>query len=110
MTNGPNSIGDSFKRLACSGPNDSGGDTCQLPPLRQLPEVLTLSEVAEEIRVSKAHVCNIVNGQVAGTPSIPAITLGRRKLVRREALIAWLLANEKAGTIPASPERGRKSA
>ena len=97
---GENTLGDSFKPLAPSGPD----------ALCDLPEVLTLCEVADVLRCSKAHVCNIVNGQVAGTPSIPAITLGRRKLVRREALMAWILANEKADTIPASPERGRKSA
>ena len=78
--------------------------------LRDLPELLTLCEVSDFLRCSKAHACNIVNGQVPGTPRIPAITLGRRKLVRREALIAWILANEKADTIPASPERGRKNA
>ena len=77
---------------------------------REIPEVLTLREVSEALRCSKAHVCKIVNGQVAGTPRIPAITLGRRKLVRRETLVAWILTNEKADTIPASPERGRKSA
>jgi len=87
---------------------ESSGDAGHLS-LRELPEVLTLREVADTIRCSKAHVCKIVNGQVAGTPSIPAITLGRRKLVRREALMAWILANEKAVTIRASPGRGTKT-
>jgi hypothetical protein len=110
MTNGGTSLGDSLGRLAPSRSNDSDGDACQLLPLRELPEILTLCEVAETIRVSKAHVCKIVKGQVSGTPRLPAITLGRRKLVRREALMAWILANEKDVTIPASPERGRKTA
>jgi hypothetical protein len=87
---------------------ESSGDACHLP-LRELPEVLTLREVAEALRCSKAHVCKIVNGQVAGAPRIPAITLGRRKLVRRESLLRWIEENEKAGTIPASPERGTKT-
>jgi hypothetical protein len=52
-----------------------------------LPEVLTVPDVARALRCSKAHVCKIINGQVRGTPPIPAITMGRRRIVRREVLI-----------------------
>jgi hypothetical protein len=75
--------------------------------------LLDMTTVAKLLHCSKAHVCNVIAGRVHGCPPIPAVCLGRRKLVRRESLVAWLADNEHAG-IPAkirtSPERGRKSA
>jgi len=71
--------------------------------------LLTLSDVAELLHCSKAHVCKAVSGRVRGCPPIPAVSLGRRKLVRRETLLSWIEANEHAAsgaTIPASPVRG----
>jgi hypothetical protein len=76
-------------------------------------DFLTLADVAALLHCSKAHVCKAVAGRVSGCPPIPAVSLGRRKLVRRETLLPWIEANEKAasgGTIQSSPERGRKSA
>lgn len=75
--------------------------------------LLTLAAVAELLHCSKAHICNIVAGRVRGCPPIPSVSLGRRKLVRREALLSWIEHNEHAATsdtIQTSPERGRKSA
>jgi excisionase family DNA binding protein len=72
-------------------------------------DLLTLAEVAELLHCSKAHVSNAVAGRVAGCPPIPAVRLGRRKLVRRETLLAWIDRNEKAAApamIPVSPVRG----
>ena len=46
------------------------------------PEILTIPEVAEDLRCSKAHVYNIVNGKVPGVRRLPVIVLGRRKLAR----------------------------
>jgi len=57
-------------------------------------EILTTREVARELRCSKAHIHNIINGKVSGTPPLPTITLGRRRLVRRASLNEWLRANE----------------
>lgn len=57
-------------------------------------EVLTVSEVAETLRCSKAHVHNLIAGRVRGMNPLPAIHLGRRSLVRRESLIDWLERNE----------------
>lgn len=59
-------------------------------------DLLTLAEVARLLHCSKAHVCNAVAGRVRGCPPIPAVSLGRRKLVRRESLIAWIERNEGA--------------
>jgi excisionase family DNA binding protein len=74
-------------------------------------DLLTMWEVAKLLHCSKAHVCNAVAGKVRGCPPIPAVSLGRRKLVRRETLLEWIERNEHANAmIPVSPERGRKSA
>jgi excisionase family DNA binding protein len=84
-------------------------------------DLLTLSEVAELLHCSKAHVGKVVSGRVPGCPPIPAVSLGRRKLVRRASLLAWIEDNEHAAAndnltavandnLRASPERGRKSA
>ena len=56
--------------------------------------ILTVAEVAMDLRCSKSHVCKAINGAVAGVTPLPAITMGRRKLIRRSALEAWKSANE----------------
>ena len=76
--------------------------------LRELG-LLTIADVAEVLHVSKAHVSNAVAGRLRGCAPIPSVSIGRRKLVRRETLLSWIEANEQA-KIEASPERGRKSA
>jgi len=71
-------------------------------------DLLTLADVAALLHCSKAHVCKAVAGRVRGCPPIPAVSLGRRKLVRRESLISWIERNERAasgGTIQESPVR-----
>jgi hypothetical protein len=52
--------------------------------------VLTLKEVAAELRCSKAHLSHIINGKVAGLPPLAVARIGRRVLVRREVLLNWL--------------------
>jgi excisionase family DNA binding protein len=59
-------------------------------------EVLTATEVAMELRCSKAHVYNVINGSVAGVSPLPAIAMGRRRLIRRSTLEQWKAANERA--------------
>jgi len=61
-------------------------------------DLLTMAEVAKLLHVSKAHVCNAIAGRVAGCPPIPAVSVGRRKLVRRESLVRWIDQNE-AGSL-----------
>jgi excisionase family DNA binding protein len=76
-------------------------------------DLLTITEVAELLHCSKAHVCNVVAGRVSGCTPIPAVRLGRRTLVRRSSLLAWIGANENApapAMILESPERGVRSA
>jgi len=67
-------------------------------PLAEIPQdlhcVLTVIEVAHELRCSKAHVLNLIHGKVHGASPLPALWLGRRRLVRRCSLDEWLKANE----------------
>lgn len=71
-------------------------------------DFLTLADVAAVLHCSKAHVCKAVLGRVPGCPPIPVVSLGRRKLVRRQALLSWIEANEKAAlnVTMAMPVRG----
>jgi len=66
-------------------------------------DLLTLSEVATLLHCSKAHISNAVAGRLAGCPPIPAVSLGRRKLVRRAALLEWIERNERAAHDNLSP-------
>jgi len=52
--------------------------------------VLTVKEAALMLRCSKAHLCNVLNGKVAGVPHLPAVRIGRRVLFRRDSLEQWL--------------------
>ena len=59
-------------------------------PVGVAPAVFTVCEVARELRCSKAHVHNIVNGKVPNLPPLPVLRIGRRVLVRYEALKDWM--------------------
>ena len=61
--------------------------------------ILTIEEVANDLRCSKAHVYKCINGKVAGVAPMPSIPMGRRKLVRRSALERWKRMNERGGVI-----------
>ena len=70
-------------------------------------EILTVAEVAADLRCSKAHVHNAINGKVAGVSPLPSITMWRRRLVRRSTLEEWKRANERRpldGILRSSPE------
>jgi predicted DNA-binding transcriptional regulator AlpA len=55
-------------------------------------EVLTLEETAGVLQVSQRHLFKIM----ADGNGPPVISLGRRKVIRREALQQWLLNQEAA--------------
>jgi excisionase family DNA binding protein len=55
--------------------------------------ILTVKEVADILRCSKAHVHNAIHGRVQGLPRLTHLTMGRRKLVRRDWLDQWLESN-----------------
>ncbi len=57
-------------------------------------DILSITEVALNLRCSKAHVYNAINGKITGVSQLPAIPMGRRKLVRRSSLESWKVSNE----------------
>jgi excisionase family DNA binding protein len=57
--------------------------------------LLTVAEAARELRCSKAHVNNIIHGKVPDLPPLPVLRIGRRVLIRREGLRAWMFAVEE---------------
>lgn len=59
-------------------------------PFAGLPDVLTTREGAQFLRCSKAHFCNLLNGDVPDVPRLPYLQLGRRRLVRKAVLINWI--------------------
>jgi hypothetical protein len=79
-----------------------------MSPLFETFDLLTLADAAELLHCSKAHICKAVSGRVPGCPPIPAVSLGRRKLIRRETLRLWIENNERAtvdANISTLPER-----
>ena len=60
--------------------------------------ILTVPEVAKDLRVSKAHAYKLVNGEVPGVSPLPAINMGRRRLVRRSSLEEWKKRNERGAS------------
>jgi excisionase family DNA binding protein len=67
-------------------------DSASLPSLCQ---VMTVPEVAQALRVSKAHVHNLINGQVRDAKPLPSVRIGRRRLVRRSSLDEWIKTSEQ---------------
>ncbi len=71
--------------------------------------LLQVVEVARELRCSKGHVYNLVNGIVPAVPALPAIQMGRRKVIRRSTLERWKVAAETtagSANVEASPDVG----
>ena len=57
--------------------------------------ILTVIEVARELRCSKSHVSNLIRGKVPGVQPLPSVPLGRRRLVRKSSLHEWIRTNEQ---------------
>jgi excisionase family DNA binding protein len=70
-------------------------DNLDVHTLSSGQELLTISEVALDLRCSKAHVYNTIHGEVKGVSALPAIFHGRRRLVRRSTLEQWKRDNER---------------
>jgi excisionase family DNA binding protein len=63
--------------------------------LSSVCQVMTVPEVARELRCSKAHVHNLINGHVRRARPLPSVRIGRRCLVRRWSLDEWIKASEQ---------------
>jgi hypothetical protein len=72
-------------------------------------DILTAAEVAHELRCSKAHVSKAIAGKLPSVTPLPAVPMGRRKLVRRTALLKWIEENERA-ILSSSPKNDSVSA
>jgi len=56
--------------------------------------ILTIKEVAAILRCSKTHALNVLEGKVRGLPRLAHLSLGRRKVVRKDWLDEWMEANK----------------
>ena len=56
--------------------------------------ILTIPEAARELRCSKGHLHNIIAGKVDNVPPLPVLRIGRRLLIRYDALMKWLMSLE----------------
>jgi hypothetical protein len=79
--------------------NTKSMNTVQSPS--RTNELLTAAELATELRISKAQVYRLINGDVEGVTPLPALPLGRRRVVQRSSFEAWKRANEKNRAIVA---------
>jgi excisionase family DNA binding protein len=99
-------LADGTSSLESKTPTEGGkGPPLSLPMELIREEVFTVNDVARALRCSKAHVCNLISGKVAGVQRLPALKLGRRYLVRLATLRQWMGAIEDVSAIlPASSE------
>jgi excisionase family DNA binding protein len=59
-------------------------------PPKDTPPVLTLTQAAAYLRVSKTHLSNAIKGKIPGIARLRCAAVGRRFLIRREWADAWL--------------------
>jgi hypothetical protein len=52
--------------------------------------ILTLKQTAAYLRISKAHLSNVINGKVTKVPPLRHARVGRRILIRQEWADEWL--------------------
>ena len=69
-------------------------------------DVLTVPEVADELRCSKAHAHNLINGKVHGARPLPSLTPGRRRVVRHASLDEWIKIHRGIGEQHETPVSG----
>ena len=60
------------------------------PADQRTSSVMSLKDAAVYLRVSKAHLSNVINGKVIGVPPFRSFRLGRRILIKREWIDEWL--------------------
>ena len=57
--------------------------------------ILTVAEIARELRCSRAHVHHLIAGTVPGVRPLPSLWLGRRRLILRTSFEEWLRSSEQ---------------
>ena len=68
----------------------AGGVQAKGAYMEDTASILTITEIAELPRCSKAHVQKALVGKFAGVPQLAHLSMGRRKLVRKEWLGQWM--------------------
>ena len=53
-------------------------------------QVMTLRLAADYLRISKAHLSNVINGKVQGVPPLRHAMVGRRVLIKKVWADEWL--------------------
>lgn len=61
-----------------------------MPTLTRDEPIMTLKQAADYLRISKAHLSNVINGKVPGVTPPRTFRVGRRVLIRREWVDAWM--------------------
>jgi hypothetical protein len=64
----------------------------QMPNANERSQVLNLTQTAAYLRISKAHLSNVIAGKVTGVPHLRHVRAGRRILIKREWADQWLEA------------------
>src|SRR4051812_23694645 len=64
-----------------------GGDMIDT---KESTPVMTLTQAAAYLRVSKAHLSNVINGKVPGVPPVRSFRMGRHILIKREWVDEWM--------------------
>jgi excisionase family DNA binding protein len=62
--------------------------------MENMSSILTIKEVAAVLRCSKAHIQNVICGKVPGLARLTHLSVGRRKVVRKEWLDQWMESNK----------------
>jgi len=73
-------------------PASSGSAVVQIANANERSQVLTLAQTAVYLRISKAHLSNVIAGKVPGVPPLRHVRAGRRILIKREWADQWLEA------------------
>ena len=61
--------------------------------MNEADPILTVREVAADLRCSRTQVYRLMNGDVEGVTSLPHLALGRKKVVPRSRLEQWKRQN-----------------
>lgn len=77
-------------RVSNARPTSSRPAVAQMSNANERSQVLTLKQTAEYLRISKAHLSNVITGKVAGVPPLRHVRAGRRILIKREWADEWL--------------------
>ncbi len=58
-------------------------------------KTLSIKELANLLSCSKTHALHVLEGRVKGLSKLAHLSLGRRKVVRRDWLDSWMEANKR---------------